>query len=52
METKATLDNIIEYNHVTYSWFLDIYSYYGVRIYEIRNSKYVDEKSELFNILF
>lgn len=33
---------------MSYSWFLDVYSQHGVRIFEIRNSKYVPEDSKLY----
>ena len=41
-------NNKIVINHVAYSWFSDIYSTSGIRVFEIRNNKYIQEDSDLF----
>ena len=49
---KDTTNHQVVVNHVAYSWFVDIYSTKGVRIFEVRNNKYVDENSDLFQEVF
>lgn len=47
-ETQVDANDKVVINQVAYSWFTDVYARDGFRVYEVRNSKYVPETSEVY----